>query len=156
MLRWSSAAVQLRPSAADGGGAAVASLPDAWAFPKASFWERIGAAFLDVVLVSILGGVVGHAPVGFLVALAYFSGMWAWKGTTIGGIVLGLKVARMDGQPLTFTVALVRALAAAFSFVVLFLGFFWIIWDKDRQGWHDKIAGTVVVRLPRGTPLVCL
>ena len=52
--------------------------------------------------------------------------------------------------------ASIRALAAAFSFVVLFLGFFWIIWDKDRQGWHDKIAGTVVVRLPRGTPLVCL
>jgi len=137
-------------------GAAVASLPDAWAFPKASFWERIGAAFLDVVLVCILGGVVGHAPVGFLVALAYFSGMWAWKATTIGGIVLGLKVARMDGQPLTFTVALVRALAAAFSFVVLFLGFVWIIWDKDRQGWPDKIAGTVVVKLPRGTPLICL
>ena len=137
-------------------GAAVASLPDAWAFPKASFWERMGAAFLDVVLVSILGGLVGGPPQGFLVALAYFAGMWAWKATTIGGIVLGLKVARMDGQPLTFTVALVRGLAAAFSVIVLFLGFLWIIWDNDKQGWHDKIAGTVVVRLPRGTPLVCL
>jgi uncharacterized RDD family membrane protein YckC len=39
---------------------------------------------------------------------------------------------------------------------VLFLGFFWIIWDAEKQGWHDKIAGTVVVRLPRGMPLVCL
>ena len=138
------------------GGAAVASLPDAWAFPKASFWERMGAAFLDVVLVSILGGLVGGPPQGFLVALAYFAGMWAWKATTIGGIVLGLKVARMDGQPLTFTVALVRGLAAAFAVVVLFLGFLWIIWDNDKQGWHDKIAGTVVVKLPRGSPLVCL
>ncbi len=133
---------------------AVSSLPDAWAFPKASFWERMGAAFLDVVLVSILGSVVGGPPLGFLVALAYFSGMWAWKGTTIGGIVLGLKVARLDGQPLTFVIALVRGLAAGFSVVVLFLGFLWIIWDKDRQGWHDRIAGTVVVKLPRGTPLV--
>src|ERR1044071_289250 len=137
-------------------GAAVASLPDAWAFPKASFWERMGAAFLDVVLVSILGAIVGGPPQGFLVALAYFAGMWAWKATTIGGIVLGLKVARMDGQPMTFTVALVRGLAAAFSVIVLFLGFLWIIWDSDKQGWHDKIAGTVVVKLPRGTPLVCL
>jgi len=137
-------------------GAAVAGLPDAWAFPKASFWERMGAAFLDVVLVSILGGLVGGPPQGFLVALAYFAGMWAWKSTTIGGIVLGLKVARMDGQPLTFTVALVRGLAAAFSVIVMFLGFLWIIWDNDKQGWHDKIAGTVVVKLPRGTPLVCL
>jgi uncharacterized RDD family membrane protein YckC len=134
--------------------AAVASLPDAWAFPKASFWERMGAAFLDVVLVSILGSFVGGPPLGFLVALAYFSGMWAWKATTIGGIVLGLKVARLDGQPLTFVIALVRGLAAGFSVVVLFLGFLWIIWDKDKQGWHDRIAGTVVVKLPRGTPLV--
>src|SRR2546423_14029078 len=101
----------LNPAIAQAAGAAVASLPDAWAFPKATFWERMGAAFLDVALVSILGGVVGHPPAGFLVALAYFSGMWAWKATTIGGIVLGLKVARMDGQSLTFTVALVRALA---------------------------------------------
>ena len=140
--------------AAGAAGAAVASLPDAWAYPKASFWERMGAAFLDVVLVSILGSFVGGPPLGFLVALAYFAGMWAWKATTIGGIVLGLKVARLDGQPLTFVIALVRGLAAGFSVVVLFLGFLWIIWDKDKQGWHDRIAGTVVVKLPRGTPLV--
>jgi uncharacterized RDD family membrane protein YckC len=131
-------------------------LPDALAYPKATFWERLGAMFLDVVLVSILATIVGGLPWGLLVALAYFAGMWAWKGTTIGGIVLGLKVARMDGQPVTFSVSLVRALAAAFSSVVLFLGFLWIAWDADKQGWHDKIAGTVVVRMPRGTPLVCL
>ena len=82
--------------------------------------------------------------------------MWAWRGTTIGGIVLGLKLVRLDGQRITFVVALVRGLAAAFSVVVLFLGFLWITWDRDKQGWHDKIAGTVVLRLPRGTPLVCL
>jgi len=57
---------------------------------------------------------------------------------------------------LTFVVALVRALAAFFSAIVLFLGFLWIFWDEEKQSWHDKIAGTVVVRLPRGTPLVCL
>ena len=116
----------------------------------------MGAGFLDIVLVSILGSIVHVAPLAFLLALAYFTGMWAWKGTTIGGIVLGLKVVRMDGQPVTFAVALVRALAAAFSIVVLFLGFLWIAWDAERQGWHDKIAGTVVVRLPRGMSLVCL
>ena len=40
--------------------------------------------------------------------------------------------------------------------VVFFLGFLWIAWDAERQAWHDKIAGTVVLKLPRGTPLVCL
>ena len=133
---------------------AAAPLPEALADPRASFWERMGAAFLDVVLVSILGGLVGGPPLGFLVALAYFAGMWAWKGTTVGGVVLGLKVVRLDGRPVTLAVALVRGLAAAFSVIVFFLGFLWIAWDPDKQGWHDRIAGTVVIRLPRGTPLV--
>ena len=131
-----------------------ASVPEALVHPRASFWERMGAAFLDVVLVSILGGLAGSF--GLLVALAYFAGMWAWKGTTIGGIVLNLKVVRLDGSPMTFAAALVRGLAAAFSVIVFFLGFLWIIWDREKQGWHDRIAGTVVVRLPRGLPLVCL
>ena len=144
------------PTSALANPAAPAALPDAWSFPKASFWERMGAAFLDVVLVSILGGIVGGPPQAFLVALAYFAGMWAWKGTTVGGVVLGLKVARLDGQPITFMVALVRALAGAFSIMFLFLGILWIIWDKDKQGWHDRIAGTVVVKLPKAMPLLCL
>jgi len=129
---------------------------EALTLPRASFWERMGAAFLDLILVSILGSIVGVFVLFLLVALAYFAGMWTWKGTTIGGIVLNLKVVRLDDQPVTFVVALVRGLAAAFSFIVLFLGFFWMIWDRDKQTWHDKIAGTVVVRQPRGVPLVCL
>jgi len=133
-----------------------ALVPEAFAYPRAGFWERMGAAFLDVVIVGILGAVVGGPPLGFLVTLAYFAGMWAWKGTTVGGVVLGLKVVRLDGRPVTFAVALVRGLAAALSVIVMFLGFLWIAWDPDKQGWHDRIAGTVVVRLPRGTSLVCL
>lgn len=122
--------------------------------PRAGFWERMGAAFLDVALLTIPVALLG--PFGLVLALAYFSGMWAWKGTTIGGVVLAHRVVREDGTPLTFLVALVRALGAAFSACILFLGFFWIGWDRDKQGWHDKIAGTCVVRLPRPMPLLCL
>jgi uncharacterized RDD family membrane protein YckC len=114
----------------------------------------MGAAFLDVVLICVLAAWVG--PFAPVVGLAYFAGMWAWKQTSIGGIVLGLKVARLDGGQVTFAVSLVRALAAGFSIFVLFLGFLWIAWDKEKQGWHDKIAGTVVLKTPRGTPLICL
>jgi uncharacterized RDD family membrane protein YckC len=129
--------------------------PEAWSLPRAGFWERMGAAFLDLILVGIVSGLVGRGALGLLVTLAYFAGMWAWKGTTVGGVVLKLKVVRLDGQPITFPVALVRGLAGAFSLVVMFLGFFWIAWDKEKQGWHDKIAGTVVVRLPHTQSLVC-
>ena len=143
------------------------ALPELLSYPKACFWERMGAAFLDIVVVGFITG-IAHGPLGFvlalvsgppvffIVALAYFAGMWAWKGTTVGGIVLKLHVVRCDGRPVTFVVALVRGLAAAFSVIVLFLGFLWIAWDQDKQGWHDKIAGTIVVRLPRSMPLVCL
>jgi uncharacterized RDD family membrane protein YckC len=158
------------PQAQTVAGASPAALPvisPVLSCPRAGFWERMGAAFLDMVVVGVITG-IAHRPLGFLlsfldgppvffiVALAYFAGMWAWKGTTIGGIVLKLQVVRHDGGPLTFLVALVRGLAAALSAVVLFLGFFWIGWDREKQGWHDKIAGTVVVRLPRSAPLVCL
>jgi uncharacterized RDD family membrane protein YckC len=136
--------------------AATARVPEAYTLPRAGFWERMGAAFLDVIIVAILSAFVGGLPLGFLVALAYFAGLWAWKGTTIGGIVLNLKVVRLDDQPVTFAVGLVRSLAAALSVVVFFLGFLWIIFDRDKQSWHDKIAGTVVARSPRSLSLVCL
>jgi uncharacterized RDD family membrane protein YckC len=135
---------------------AVPATPETWTLPRAAFWERMGAGFLDVILVGILFGLAGGPPLGFLVILAYFAGMWAWKGTTVGGVILKLKVVRLDGQPITFPVALVRGLAAAFSIVVMFLGFLWIAWDKDKQGWHDKIAGTTVVRLPHTQSLMCI
>jgi uncharacterized RDD family membrane protein YckC len=147
--------------------AAPPALPELLSYPKASFWERMGAAFLDMVMVGFITG-IAHGPLGFIlaflhgppvffmVALAYFAGLWAWKGTTVGGIVLKLQVVRYDGKPVTFAVALVRGLAAALSVIVLFLGFLWIAWDLDKQGWHDKIAGTIVVRLPRSVPLVCV
>jgi uncharacterized RDD family membrane protein YckC len=135
-----------------------ANVPEAYAYPRAGFWERMGAAFLDIVLVGFLAGIIislTRTPqLMFLVALIYFSGMWAWKGTTIGGVVLGLKVVRLDGYPVTLLVSVVRGLAAAFSIVIFFLGFLWIIFDREKQGWHDKIAGTAVIKLPKGTPLV--
>jgi uncharacterized RDD family membrane protein YckC len=133
--------------------AAPLAPPTALAYPRAGFWERMGAGFLDMVLVSLAAALVG--PLFCLVTIAYFSALWAWKGTTVGGIVLNLQVVRLDGQPMTFLTGFVRSLAAVFSALVLFLGFFWIGWDSGKQGWHDKIAGTVVVRLPRSISLVC-
>jgi uncharacterized RDD family membrane protein YckC len=135
-------------------GAAPIAPPASVLYPRAGFWERMGAGFLDMALISLTAALIG--PISMLVALAYFSGMWAWKGTTLGGIVLNLQVVREDGQPLNFLTAFVRCLAALFSIAALFLGFFWIGWDRQKQGWHDKIAGTVVVRLPKAISLVCI
>ena len=86
--------------------------------------------------------------------LGYLIGLWTWRGTTIGNIVFGLKIVRTDGQPVTLGVAIVRALASLLSLAVMGLGFFWIIWDPEKQAWHDKIAGTLVVRMPKGVSLI--
>ena len=89
----------------------------------------------------------------FLLIVVYHVGFWAWKGTTIGGIVCHLRVVRSDGRMLRFTEALVRGLSAIFSVAVAGLGWFWMLWDPDRQTWHDKIAGTIVVRVPTSVTL---
>ena len=86
--------------------------------------------------------------------LGYHLVFWMWRGTTLGGIAMSLKVDRINGEELTFGVVLVRALASIISFVCLGIGFFWASWDAERQSWHDKIAGTVIVRVPKGVSLV--
>jgi uncharacterized RDD family membrane protein YckC len=91
----------------------------------------------------------------WLIALAgYGALMWKLKGTTIGGIVCHLQVVRVDGRDIEWDTALVRALSAFLSLAPAGLGFIWIAFDAERQSWHDKIAGTVVVRLPKATPVV--
>jgi uncharacterized RDD family membrane protein YckC len=61
---------------------------------------------------------------------------------------------RLDDRKLDWTVAIVRGLGGFLSLFVAGLGFLWVAFDKERQSWHDKIAGTVVVIAPKGTPLV--
>jgi hypothetical protein len=125
---------------------------DTLLLPRAGFWRRFVAGVLDLVLLAIL---IPFVHAFFVpVAVLYFVGMWTWRGTTIGFLVMGLKVVRTDGDPVTFVVALVRCLSSFFSAIVLFLGFFWIGWDRDKQAWHDKIAGTVVVKMPKGMALI--
>ena len=123
---------------------------------RAGFWKRTFAAFLDWVLlgIPIVVSSVLTPPIFPLILIGYFVAMWTWKGTSVGKICLGLKIVRTDGTPIDFAVALVRSLAACFSFMVFLLGFFWAGWDKEKQSWHDKIAGTVVVQVPKGVSLL--
>lgn len=122
--------------------------------PRAGFWPRFGAVALDCVFLGVVGGVTHLYFLGLAGWALYQIGMWTWKGTTFGGIVVGLKGVRLDGKPMDFGVALVRGLASCFSLVAAFLGYLWAAWDKDQQTWHDKIAGTVVVLVPKTQPLI--
>ncbi|MFC4310774.1 RDD family protein [Steroidobacter flavus] len=123
--------------------------------PRAGFWIRMGALTLDALIVAVVVNWLEPSGHLFLVALAgYGALMWKLKGTTIGGIVCNLRVVRTDGRDIEWETAIVRALGCFLSLIPAGLGFIWMVFDNGRQTWHDKIAGTVVVRAPKNTPLV--
>jgi len=64
--------------------------------------------------------------------------------------VFDLRVVRLDGRAVDWETAIIRALGCFLSLAVAGLGFFWIAFDHGKQAWHDKIAGTVVVRVSHG------
>jgi len=123
-------------------------------YPRASFWLRTAALALDLVVVGAVSAFTSGGSLFLLLLAGYGAVMWKLKGTTIGGIVCGLKVVRIDDRPLDWTTAIVRALGCFLSLFVFGLGFLWVLFDPERQSWHDKIAGTVVVRMPAGVSLV--
>jgi uncharacterized RDD family membrane protein YckC len=123
--------------------------------PRAGFWIRMGALLIDMILIGVITAFLNAPGEIWLVALAgYGALMWKIKGTTIGGLVCGLKLVRRDGAEINWDTAIVRALGCFLSMVVAGLGFLWIVFDEDRQAWHDKIAGTLVVRTARPESLV--
>jgi len=127
------------------------------AMPKALFRDRLAAFVLDVILMLFVLNIfdlTDEMPgVFFLGLLVYHIGFWTWKQTTVGGIICQVRLTRVDGTPLSFADALVRGLASIFSLAVLGIGALWILKDPDNQAWHDKIAGTYVVKVPRNWPL---
>lgn len=136
--------------------AAASTLPpgsDLTLYPRATFFDRIAALALDVLLIGVTMNLLDprhvDSPPFFIVMFLYHVGFWAWKGTTLGGIVCNVRIVRTTGQDPRFVDALVRGLSGIFSVVALGIGVLWMLNDAEKQMWHDKIAGTVVVKLPR-------
>jgi uncharacterized RDD family membrane protein YckC len=139
-----------------GPGAGPSGQPplNAATLPRAGFGIRMGALLLDLILIGIVTHQLHGHDIHLILLAAYGAVMWKLKGSTIGGIICGLHVVRVDGRPIDWPTAIVRALGCFLSLAVVGLGFIWIAIDHDRQGWHDKIAGTAVVRAPKGASLL--
>lgn len=129
---------------------------------KATFWQRLGAFLIDILILMVVGGFLGGIFGGFdysdgsatygsiptLFMWAYLVIMDVKYGQTVGKMALKIRVQDKEtGANLTWLNAFLREVIGRFlaSFVLLF-GYFWIIWDKDKQGWHDKIGRSVVVK----------
>jgi uncharacterized RDD family membrane protein YckC len=132
---------------------------DLLSLPRATFVQRVAAGGLDALLVLIVFQTMdphSRELFWYLTLLTiYNAAFWTWRGTTIGGIICQLRVVRTDGRRMEFGDSVIRGLSSVFSLIVLGLGFFWILLsgNADRQAWHDLIAGTIVVRVPKSTPL---
>jgi uncharacterized RDD family membrane protein YckC len=127
---------------------------------KAGFWIRVVAYLIDGIILLIVESIInlalrGNASAQFginlLIGAVYFVYFWSgsspFPGQTIGMKVLNLRVVRADGSSLDFVQGLIRYVGIIISSIPLGLGLAWVGWDPNKQGWHDKMAGTFVVKV---------
>jgi uncharacterized RDD family membrane protein YckC len=136
---------------------------------KAGFLVRLVAYIIDAIIIAIpnaiinaifMGGLQSDSPGGGAVVMAligsvlvlvwsvgYLVYFWTTSGQTLGKKVMGVKVVTTDGELVGVGKAILRIIGYAISGIVFYLGFIWIIFDSEKQGWHDKIAGTYVIKV---------
>jgi uncharacterized RDD family membrane protein YckC len=121
--------------------------------PRASFVTRLVAALIDGIILAVVQGVLyGFAKsagqgLGTLISLGYFTYLeGSPSGQTIGKRAMNIRcIAFATGGALGYGKAAIRWVGRILSAIVCLLGYFWMLWDPEKQTWHDKIAGTVVV-----------
>jgi uncharacterized RDD family membrane protein YckC len=130
------------------------------------FWPRVGAMIIDSILIAILtfplltmiygpaywttqGLIKGPADFVISWVLPAIAVIWFWieTGQTPGKMAIGARIVDAEaGGELTLNKAALRYVGYFVSMFVLFLGCIWVGFDPRKQGWHDHMAGTVVVR----------
>ena len=120
---------------------------------RAGFWRRFAAALIDGILLgivstilkAILGDGAGYG-IGTLITIGYFMYFHGTTGQTPGNAALSIRVVgKDDGAPIGYGRAFVRWLVSLVSGFVLLLGYLWMLWDGEKQTWHDKAANAVVI-----------
>ncbi len=133
------------------------------------FWARVGAALIDTLLIAIvvwpimhfvygsdysLDGAIIKGPVDFIVSwiLPAVAVIWFWiaRQATPGKMVIAARIVDAStGEPATTGQLIGRYFAYYVSIIPFMLGLIWVGIDARKQGWHDKLANTVVVRNKR-------
>lgn len=121
------------------------------------FGERFVAWLIDAIILGIAGAIIGAifgqaaaSLIGILLGVAYVTYFWTTSGQTPGKMAMGLKVVKADtGDLLDTGTAIIRYVGYIVSGIPVLLGFFWVLWDPKHDAWHDKIAGTKVIKVAR-------
>ena len=129
------------------------------------FWQRVFATIIDTILLSIISipillyvyadqnwqskaFIIGplYSVLSWVVPAVVIILFWKFKAATPGKITIGAKIvdARTGEHPSTGQFV-GRYFAYFVSALPLCLGVLWVAFDKRKQGWHDKLAGTVVI-----------
>lgn len=129
----------------------------------AGFWPRAAAFLVDwliAIVIAVPIMVVGFGLrrvsldpaehswdlLSFIVIVAVVIGFWRYCGATPGKLALGLKIVdAATGNPPSLWRLVLRFAGYFVSALPLYLGFLWIAIDRRKQGWHDKIARTIVI-----------
>lgn len=135
-------------------------------YQTAGFRTRFGALFLDAILFIpfffLTEKLLGKSSAEIIMSIAWLSYniLFLWRqGATIGKKLFSVRVVTVDGQHLGLGRVLLRETVGRIASGILNLGYIWVVADKKNQGFHDKIAGTLVLRvdktgnfIPRTTP----
>ncbi|HWD64730.1 MAG TPA: RDD family protein [Solirubrobacteraceae bacterium] len=121
--------------------------------PRAGFWRRLGAAFLDGLIVGVVDTLLqlGLHGAGTALSILVSAAYYTWfeggpTGQTPGKKAVGIRVVAFEsGGQLGYPRAFVRFVGRYVSAIVVFLGYLWMLWDREKQCWHDKFANDVVV-----------
>nr|VFJ56572.1 MAG: Uncharacterized membrane protein YckC, RDD family [Candidatus Kentron sp. FW] len=135
-------------------------------YEYAGFWIRSGAAVIDTIILLLITGPIVTAIYGaeywegeyiiagfwdfiitWILPVVAIVFLWNWKQATPGKMALKvLIVDEKTGNSPTMKQWIIRYLGYYLSLIPLGFGYFWVAWDSKKQGWHDKLAGTVVIR----------
>jgi len=130
------------------------------------FWARFGASMIDSILLVAITFPLLHLIYGsqyweqeeFIVGLPDFLISWVFpfiatilfwihKSATPGKLALKMSIVdAKTGNPPTIQQSIIRYIGYFISLLPIGLGYFWVVWDSKKQSWHDKMAGTVVIR----------
>jgi len=119
------------------------------------FWIRFVAAIIDGILLAIVQFIIGlviddqttTTLINIVLGWLYFAGMESSANqATLGKRAMGLQVTDLDGNRIGFGKATGRYFAKIISALILFIGYFMIGFTEKKQGLHDMIAGTLVIK----------
>jgi len=121
------------------------------------FWIRFAAWVIDFIIVAVVSLILTRLPywggsvLSFLLSWLYYWLFIGLKGQTPGKMAFGVKVVNARGEVPGLGYAALREIIGKFiSGIALGLGYLWIAWDPQKQGWHDKIASTYVIKAKSG------